>query len=94
MKHYYAHAYLALLLAWISQADVRLPAVPVVPSPMPDPAAPTLLTEELIFVVDSDTEAVVLCSPAGRLKITADKGPMTLRGKLVGGTGGVEKREF
>lgn len=73
---------------------VRLPLAPSVPSPMPNPEASITLTPELVMVCDSDIDCVVVCSPKGRLKITPAKGPITVRGKFVDGTGQVEMRTF
>ena len=72
-------------------AEVRLPSAP---QPLPSPDAPVTLTEELVYVVDSDVECVVLCSPRGKLRIAPMKGPVTFRGRFVDGIGKVENREF
>ena len=47
------------------KGGVRVPAGPTVPQPMPpNPQAPIRLTSDHVFVVDADSECVVIASPA------------------------------
>lgn len=81
----------------LSAADpkpYRLPDRPTVPQPMPAVDAGYRLTPALLFVIDSDTPLVVLCSPANLLTVTRDEGPLKVRGVFVDGKGKPETRQF
>ena len=77
---------------------IRLPAVtvtdPAPPSPMPGPAAPTRLTTDRLYVLDSDVPVIVLTSPTGLVTLTEDAGPLKVRGQFADGTGKYETRTF
>lgn len=65
---------------------IRVPDVQPIPSPMPIPPAPGTplkLTPEVLFVVDSDIQVLVLTSPAGLVSVTEDVGPLRVRGRFV-----------
>lgn len=96
--------HLVLLLAGVASAAEpaaghkgpklpELPKTPVIPTPMPDPGTAVVLSPLANYIIDSDVECIVLCSPQGVLKVTADKGPMTVRGEFVDGKG-IEKRTY
>lgn len=93
--------YLSLLLAaavGLVRGDdapsIRVPTTPVVPTPMPAPGSPLDLTADFIYPVDSDVPFKIFASPGALVKITKEEGPLRVRGKFVGGTGGVETRTF
>lgn len=52
------------------------------------------LTEEQWYIIQADTPLIVLSSPSGIVSVVAEVGPVRLRGKFAGGTGGVETRVF
>jgi hypothetical protein len=71
-------------------AGIRLPDAPVAPDemppkpkPKPKPGGVTLLTPDLLYVVDSDVDLIVLSSPEGVIKVTTESGPVKVRGKFV-----------
>jgi phosphoribosyl-ATP pyrophosphohydrolase len=75
-----------ILLAWLLTAGVglaadpaeppiRLPDLPPpAPTPVVTPGAAVKLATEQLYVIDSDLPLVVLCSPAGVLKVTEEAG--------------------
>jgi hypothetical protein len=70
---------------------IRLPAAPVVPTPpapVPSPLTPTVLTADLLYVIDSDVACLIRTSPAGLVDVASDTGPIKIRGKFVDGTPG------
>lgn len=70
--------------AWGSDSPIRLPAQDP-PPPLPMPAAEaTRLPAGSLYVVDSDIPVVVMASPAGLVSITAEEGPMKIRGVFAG----------
>jgi len=72
-----------ILMAAVTFADgpIRLP----VPDPMPTPTADSLkLSTGALFVVDSDVPVIVLASPKGRVTMSAEEGPMKIRGVFAG----------
>lgn len=78
--------------------SVRLPIVspipaPTPPTPMPSPNAAQTVAADEWFVIDSDVPLLVLPSPLGRLIVNEDTGPITMRGKFVGGNG-IERKTF
>ncbi len=101
-----AHATaLSLLLAAASllgaaEPPIRIPTSPVVPSPMPAPApqpAPgdvVRLTADLLYVIDSDVDLLILSSPAGVVNVVEEEGPVKVRGRFVDAPGKVETRTF
>lgn len=64
------------------------------PVPVPLPGTPTPLPSEWLYIVRSDAALIVLASPDGLLTVTSQAGPMTIRGKFVGGTGQTETKTF
>ncbi len=75
-------------------APVVLPDLPPPPMPVPAPTACLRLSSDQLFVVRSGSPCVILSSPDGLVKVTPVSGPITVRGKFVGGTGTVETRTF
>jgi len=84
-----------ILLAWLLFAvaglaaepspSIRLPDIPQpAPAPVVTPDTPVKLLGETLYVVDSDLPLVVLCSPAGVLKVTEEAGPIKIRGVFAG----------
>lgn len=86
------------LLAFVAAAPsdpspIRLPVVQQsAPSPMPADAAITL-TPDVLYVVEADVPCLTFLSPGGAVRFTKEAGPITVRGKFVGGTG-TETRKF
>lgn len=75
-------------------AVIRLPSAPLVPQPMPPADAAVRLAADQLYVIDSDLPVIVLASPTGLVAITEDTGPLKIRGRFVGGTGGTETRTY
>lgn len=71
---------------------IRIPTGPV--APMIDPRGKITLRSETILVCDSDVECVVLVSPQEKLKVTAEKGPIRVRGTFFDGIGQIETRTY
>lgn len=92
---------LALLLCVIggplfaSEPPIRFPVVeprvPVVPLD-----TPVTLTPETLYVLDSDVPLIVLSSPPGLVRVTAEEGPLRIRGVFVDAKfpGRVESRTY
>lgn len=76
--------------------DIVLPKIPVAPTPPPPPvpASVSSLSGDSLYVVQSKTPLIVRPHPLGLVKVTAEAGPLTVRGRFVDGTGGVETRKF
>lgn len=68
-----------------SKYKIILPTLPNPPAPQP--GAVMRLTGDQLYIVQSDTPCVVLCSPIGGLRITTETGPLRIRSKFVDGTG-------
>ena len=66
-------------------------SVPVVPRPTPVATDADKLEDGVIYVIESDVEFFILTSPADKLTITYETGPLKIRGKFIDGTG-VETR--
>lgn len=80
------------LIAIVLCAQVRFPELPeVVPPPTPRPIAE--LKADQWYVIESAEPVVVIGSPDGRVKITADVGPMRMKGLFVDGNG-IETRTY
>lgn len=67
---------------------IRVPDAVPVPSPMPPAPTPipggTLrLTPDVLFVIDSDVDVLVLVSPDGRVGVSHEAGPVKIRGKFI-----------
>src|SRR4051812_14777520 len=63
-----------------------LPPAPQ-PAPTPSPISDvTNIPADEIYVIDSDVELFVLCSPAELVTVTVDAGPLPIRAKFVGGS--------
>lgn len=71
------------------------PPAPPLPAPAPAPPGTVLnLTSDVLYIVNSKTDAVLRAHPAGLVKVTKEAGPLRIRGKFVDGTGGVETRTY
>lgn len=72
--------------------DIRLPGAPT----LPDPPSPSVqkLTADVWYVIDSDVECLVLCSPAGMVSSSHETGPVKVRGRFVDGSGKTETRTY
>jgi len=66
-----------------SLGEVRLPELSAVPVPTPGPVAVTKLTASQLYVIDSNTELSVVASRDGLVTITAETGPLKIRGLFV-----------
>jgi hypothetical protein len=66
------------------------PVTPVVPPNPPQPPAPDAvakLAADQVYVIENDTELVILARPEGLVKITEATGPLTIRDKFSDGDG-------
>lgn len=75
------------------EATIRFPTI-VTPTPKPMPLAVTKLTDDMLYVIDSDVPIAVLSSPENIVSVTPETGPLRVRAKFVDGTGSVETRQF
>lgn len=68
----------------------------LVPIPCPEPQQPSapVLTPETLYVVQSTVPLIALQSPEGLLKLTADSGPLRVRGRFADGDGKIETRSY
>lgn len=80
---------------------IQLPTVPEptpAPAPAPVPPAPPnqvkSLPSDCFYVVTSDTEFMVAGSPAGVVKVSKVRGPITLMGKFAEQPGAVQVKTF
>lgn len=81
-----------LWLVLILCGEIRFPDIPD-PPPAPAPKAVTELLQDQWYVIESTTPVVVLGSPTGLVTITAETGPMKMRGQFVDGKG-IETRTY
>lgn len=95
------HFVLTALVSGLGPADppapaesIRLPDLVAPAPPTPGPDAVQVIGADELFVVDSDIELFLRQSPAGVLTVTADAGPLRIRGKFVGGGGKIESKVF
>lgn len=94
--------YLPLLLLLSSCCCSFADDVPVispeflVPIPDPGPAADenTVLTPENIYVRESSVPLIIIQSPEGHVKVTAEAGPLKLRDRFLDGSGQKEWRTY
>ncbi len=70
------------------------PVQPLPPPPPTDPAAVPKLNKAQYYVIQSQVEASVKGYPTGLVKVTPEKGPITVRAIFVGGTGQIETKKF
>lgn len=73
------------------------PAVAPIVAPTPPPPSPdavSVLPEDHLYVIDADDPCLVLDSPLGVVSVTQEAGPLTVRGKFVGGSGRAETKRF
>lgn len=73
--------------------DVRFPELKPMPAPMPPVVTPTL-SGDYLYVIDSDSPVVVLTAPAGLVSVSEEPGPLSIKGKFVGGSGFSERKTF
>lgn len=74
-------------------SPIRLPAVQQAAPPQPMPAdAAIVLTPDVLYVVEADVPCLTFLSPGGAVRFTKEAGPLTVRGKFVGGTGSETKK--
>lgn len=81
-----------LWLVLILCGEIRFPDIPE-PPPAPAPKAVTELQPDQWYVIESTMPVVVLGSPAGLVTITAETGPMKMRGQFVDAKG-IETRTY
>lgn len=90
--------FLLLLLAAPSFAAdppaIRLPELAPVPQPMPAATPVSKLTAATLYVVDGDTDYLLLASPKGLVTTTTEAGPVKVRGVFADGNGKVETRTY
>lgn len=78
-----------------SLPDVILPDNPSPPPPPPPtPGGATKLPAGVLYVIRSKSPLIVLCSPDGALKLTADAGPMKVMARFVDAPDRIESRTF
>lgn len=82
----------AIAVAFAAPPEVKFPAGPVVPQPMPSAVA--TLTADRLFVVESKERVTILSSPAGLVKVTAEAGPLTVFARFADGGDKAEKRTY
>jgi len=76
-----------------AEPEIRLPVIDL-PTPMPNDAVPvTKLTAAQLYVIDSSVELQVIASRDGLVSVTAETGPLSLRGVFVDDTSGKVKRK-
>jgi hypothetical protein len=75
--------------------NIRLPIVSPIPAPQPAPAPDAVqpLRPDEWYVIESDSPLLVLPSPIGRVSVASELGPITMRGRFVGGQG-VQRKTF
>jgi len=74
----------------VPQEDHPAPA----PKPNRGPVPVSTLSEDTWYVIESPVPLIVLSSPAERVQIDPDEGPVKLRGKFSDGTGKNEIRTY
>ena len=95
----FASILLLLAMAGDPVPGIRVPDV-LEPQPLPSPVEPPKpvavpkLTTDLIYVIDSDVEAIVTASPAGVVKVVGEAGPLRMRGKFIDGNGKIQTKTF
>lgn len=83
--------------ACATDPPVRVPDPPVVPAPMPPapaPGVPLRLTPDVLFVIDSDVDVIVLASPDGLVSVSSEAGPVKVRAKFVEEPGVTRTKTF
>jgi hypothetical protein len=82
----------------LGASDVRFPmrGITVVPESAPVTVAEVVdtLRPEEWYIVESESELIVLSSPIGVVSVEPLTGPMVFRGRFAGGDGQVETRKF
>lgn len=78
---------LSLLLAasafGADPVEIRLPEVEAVAPPKPGPVAVTKLSSNQLYIIDSTVELQVVASRDGLVKVTAEAGPLRIKGVFV-----------
>ncbi len=85
---------MSVLLAAICCAqmiDVRFPELP--PAPEVSGNVETVRPDEW-YVIESDSPLIAILSPVGIARVTADEGPLKIKGKFADGTGQTETRTY
>lgn len=70
------------------------PVKPAPPTPAPNPGAVPKLTGDVLYVINSNVDAVVRAHPAKLVTVTKEAGPIRIRGKFIDGSGKTETRTF
>lgn len=92
MNHHLVSLLVLVAAAPTDPSPIRLPAVQQAPpQPMPADAA-IVLTPDVLYVVEADVPCLTFLSPGGAVRFTKEAGPLTVRGKFVGGTGSETKK--
>lgn len=77
----------------ITLPPLTTPEAPV-PAPKPPPSSITKLTPGMFYIIESKSPFTVIDSPAGRVKITDEKGPLKIRGLFVDDQKNISTRTF
>lgn len=89
---------LGLVVGLAPAQDSPFPKRPEVPKVLPDTpkvvVGPLKLSGDLQYVVNSKTPGVLRPHPANLVRVTAEKGPIRIRGKFVDGSGLTESRDY
>lgn len=74
---------------------IRIPGQPPPPKPPePPPVGVQTLTQDRLFVIDSDVPVAVLSSPPGLVRTSEDVGPIRIRGLFIDGPDTVTSRTY
>lgn len=66
---------------------------PPQPGPNPLPSVPKL-TSDVLYIVTSDVDAIVLASPLGLVSVTDEAGPVKIHGRFIDGNGKNQTRTY
>ena len=90
-----ATAWAALSVAALAGDVIRFPLVPPPKAdPTPAPVSPSKLTADRMYMIDSDVQLLVFTSPADRVAVTREEGPLRVRGKFIDGPDKTETRTY
>lgn len=75
----------------LADPPIRFPEVQQAPQP---PAPVSVLSADRLYVIDSDIELLVLCSPKELVRVIGEPGPLRIRGRFVDGGDQWETRTY
>ena len=81
-------------LATGTEPQIRLPVIKPIVNPVEPVVAPVVLSPDVLYMIDSDIQLVVIGSPGGLIKVTEEAGPLRVRGKFIDGNGAWETRNY